>query len=477
MFKNKITLQLQESDLTLTERLTEAETDTATGQLLQLLKLEVDPDPDFVRQLELRLRAMNRPQSPSQPLLEARTKMQLALRGNKLRLASAVVVVVSLIMVGLVASFTFFQPSSVRAAEIMTRAAQLSSGSDSFGLQSYHGKLSESGKPGPNELYREAVAEVWFLAPNSRRIETRTTDTGGKSVQYLSGTNGSSAWSYNPDQNLYTQLDPGAGKATSNFLLGATDLTTLLQTANRYYNVALVGSEVIAGRPAYIIEMTPKQGASGSAPLYTSSHMKFWIDQQNYLELGVEYRDAQNKLLAKMIYTQLELNPTLDTTLFQLDPPKGAKIEDERPPSLATLDISWQEAANQVTYKLFRPSFIPAGLTAALPQFKQPRPGVLNANYAGTQPPGNIYNLNELIIMEGPTGTWQLPKGKGEAITVGRYAGAYLKEGDLQHIFLEVDGTAIAVTGDAAITKDQLIQVVASLQPAVVTGSFITSGK
>jgi|GEM_PF-4121686 len=448
-FKNKAGLEKPEFDI---DRSLQQVEQSDLVKLLQQSHAQLEPRAEFTRLLEQKLRLPAIPPKPSQ-----------FWRSTTFRLT-----VLGVILLGAVALFglVFLPTQSVNAAEIMVRAAQSTNNPIAFGLQSYHGNLGLEGRNNASDPLDQKQEEIWFKGPKSFRSESRQPQPNGQNqLVVVQGSDGLNAWSYIPAQNLYTLLDPNPTNNNityRNTLLGATSLTDVLQAANTYYEARLAAAETIVGRAVYVIEFTPRPGTQDYAPLKKAAHMKFWIDQQNYLQLGIEYRDAQNQLLFLARYTSLELNLALDSSLFRFVQPAGATIIDQRPLSVSEVDRAWKQAAAQVPYKIFRPSFVPEGYTPSNPQFQTPRSGVLNANYGAGQ--GNIYNYNALTIMEAPTGTWKV---QGEKLMIGQVAAIYLKEKDgyLHHVFFELEGTAISVTSEMELTKAQLIQIAESLQP------------
>jgi len=120
-----------------------------------------------------------------------------------------------------------------------------------------------------------------------------------------------------------------------------------------HYHFSTIGEERVAGRDAWVVKITPKDGFRYGYQL--------WIDKQNYLLLKSEMQDDQGKSLETVMFTELQV---LDS------------IEDERfQPSIAGNEFTWHQfnqrnvldENNQDVNNAWQVTWIPDGFKQNLP--------------------------------------------------------------------------------------------------------------
>ncbi|MEX2285343.1 MAG: outer membrane lipoprotein carrier protein LolA [Gemmatimonadota bacterium] len=103
--------------------------------------------------------------------------------------------------------------------------------------------------------------------------------------------------------------------------VGGLDLQAqFIGDPTKRYNYTDQGAEEVAGRPARVITLVPKEAAG-----YKS--LKVWIDQRDHLVRRFELT-MENGVRQHFDLNNLQINPTLSNDLFRFTPPPGARIID-----------------------------------------------------------------------------------------------------------------------------------------------------
>ncbi|HKP52694.1 MAG TPA: zf-HC2 domain-containing protein [Chloroflexia bacterium] len=254
------------------------------------------------------------------PALAQRRPEMTRIINRPLRIGLAVAFVIALLALGAVMLFN--RPAPVRAAEVLEKAEQAASKST---VQSFHGILYSKHRNSALEEFAESTDERYYLAPKSHRSDAIITSPDGQENRMLWVTDGKKPWGYESFYNQVTLFDPhGPGP---NF--GAHSLGEFLNRGiGKFFNATLIGTEPVAGRMAYILDMTLKPQSQWPENTYPgpAAHLKMWVDQQAYFILRLEGWDADDNELFTEWYTSFELNGPVDPALFGFNPPPGAKI-------------------------------------------------------------------------------------------------------------------------------------------------------
>lgn len=139
----------------------------------------------------------------------------------------------------------------------------------------------------------------------------------------MSGTqiidDGQNMWVYNTAMKSYSKRPSTGGKGANNPF---KDISGLTKNAN----VAVVGTENIAGKPAYVVQITPKVKGKG-AP----DKVLIYIDQASYhmrqMKMNTSAASPQGtQAISMVMQVQNErLNAPIPDAVFHFTPPPGAK--------------------------------------------------------------------------------------------------------------------------------------------------------
>ena len=235
------------------------------------------------------------------------------------------------------------------AADVVVRAEQAANDPTVFRLRTYQGVMTGRSRPSATTPFFEWRQQVWYQAPAMRRFELdtpppavpsgppsgpgtasppRPTPSAGlgnpRGAVAIYLTDGTSAWQYQADSGLVEQIDPYSVGGPP---FGTPDPQVIFRSRNSDFDDTLAGTETVAGRSTYVVDLLPKRAAQVRSLV---ARTRVRIDRQTYLPLRFEAWDAQGNLLISWAFTTLQLNPTLDVGIFTFSPPPAIQILDAR---------------------------------------------------------------------------------------------------------------------------------------------------
>jgi hypothetical protein len=287
-------------------------------------------------------------------------------------------------------------PTEVSAQDVLQRTQEvaatnspLSSGVG-YHMVAKNEMFAPPGAPTKKVAAQDSTTETWYQDAEHQRSETY--DAAGRLV-FGQSQNGDDMWFYSGTDTLSTSGDGTlrvvrASEGTMGFStvgpkdFGATSLSSLLdQYSGPCTSAQKVGEEMVAGRPAYVIEITqtpdtcdikpivtqdgdmttvkvesPNGGAPGAgvgivsvqgdtraaedanglATTTTEFHIldtttRMWVDQETFITLKME-TDSDQGPLASYEVTEFEVNPDFDPSVFDYQPPAGVNVVEAQAP-------------------------------------------------------------------------------------------------------------------------------------------------
>lgn len=306
---------------------------------------------------------------------------------HRVRVVSAIVGVL-VVVIGL--SLWTIQPESVDAQEILKRAQDVQALSTNSSIRTFTLTQKTDQQSSSGEFHAET--KRWYQEPGQWRVEsgwngTAPTDQGTRKVV----SDGTSEWVQQGDSVTINQATPqpetddltpwGRERA------GLTDV--LNQVGDIYTSPNLQGEESIAGRPAYVIDLGLPNRFSNFAPELNNGRRVIWVDKETFFLLKVvQYSPTDGSVVGVMEVTHIQYNFPIDTGVFSFTPPPGAQVHDLRsgnypslpkpnPPSLTSL----VEARQKVSFSIFIPTVVPAGLVPEPPTLDEESPVFVRVNY------------------------------------------------------------------------------------------------
>ena len=218
------------------------------------------------------------------------------------------------------------QPSTVNAYEILQRASLAAVNPSVTGLSSFAStQVMRSRENGHLE------SRTWFRAPDSWRHEVRPIDTPGRipgSVQQVVVTDGQVVWNHEVGRNLVRILPRRlAGEDTYGIFDDWNNAIARLASCS---DPLMKGEEVVAARPAYVLDLRP--GACvGPSPDRPAGRHTMWVDKVTSFVLRTTISDPSgHDLTVVQDVTTITYDHTLAENLFTFTPPGGALVLDTR---------------------------------------------------------------------------------------------------------------------------------------------------
>lgn len=133
------------------------------------------------------------------------------------------------------------------------------------------------------------------------------------------------------------RLCPGAGYWEKSECQSIPPVGIVYQEALKNYDLHITGSDVIAGRPTYVIHALPKSRAE-------AAH-RVWIDKSCFLVMGTQIESPHGSIVNSSRYSSIQINPgDISHSLFKVN----GKVKCQPKPGTMTM-------------KLVKPSYLPKG--------------------------------------------------------------------------------------------------------------------
>ncbi len=292
------------------------------------------------------------------------------------------------------------------------------------------------------------TAEVWEMMPNKVRAEVRDASES-RLVGMVMVSDGEQAWLYEPASNRVT-----VGRAGEvDMPLPQEMLSSLDETIQKVLDVSdveLAGEEVVAGRDAYKLSLSPREDAEQEV-FPGNGNATIWVDKEQWIVLKAVY-EASALGSGVMEVQSFELNPGVADNMFDFEVPEGATVVDAKAqePEPMTLD----EAVAQAGFPLMVPDYVPDGATL-IEVFKVGDSFVLRYNHS-TQV--------SFAVVQGPELSGPPPLGQAQEVTVRGQSATVVsdKAGGNTFLYWTEDGVTVTVAGH--ISEEEALQVAESLK-------------
>lgn len=311
------------------------------------------------------------------------------------------------------------------------------------------GWTQKTGETGPDG---EPIARM--------RAEVREASQEGL-VGTIAVSDGESFWLYNPAENTVVtgraseMKDAMAGSPAG----AATALTDLIGEGLDAVELEVLGTEQVAGKSTWKVNVTPKAETSAQLQLDGIVEGTMWVDEQLALPLKLTL-DASDLGSGTVEVQQIETNTGLSADLFSFTPPAGATVVQAADiaaasqPRAATID----EARTSVSFALREPSYLPAGLT--LVEVRIVGTGTVILNYAGESGSVSIVQSNEEVgrDREPPAGS------QVQNVKVGDADATLITGGDGQGSLLRWEDAGLRYVVAGTLSGDEAVKVAEGLK-------------
>jgi outer membrane lipoprotein-sorting protein len=308
------------------------------------------------------------------------------------------------------------------------------------GVKAYHGLLEIVETNAVGKETRQAQLEVWADQDGCYYIK----EIEGPQEGMITVNNGQQKWQIRPDQKQIHLLPAFPDPYRFTFELGKE-----IEGVKNALETKVVGEELVAGRKALILEVSP----AGGVPY------RIWIDQETNLPLQKQ-SGMQNALQYKVTYTKIDFSDNVPAELLSYSYPAGFKEIDTNPEQL----VNNLEEAGEIA------GFMPKLTENVVAEYERemiavdPELKIVKVYYTGGNKP------NRIAVLQGKsTGEF---KPESRAVlgkinnsiaeiqspiegNLGILAGGWAYAGvtDLSSVRWQEDGFEYAVVGDVSLEE------------------------
>ena len=264
--------------------------------------------------------------------------------------------------------------------------------------------------------------KIEFSSPNNVRIETTATDPSGASGRQQLFFDGKAAWIYVPDAKVAQPIDPRMVLSQSPF--APSTLAGAIEGLSQAFNAKQLSDDAVLGRPAYVLELTPKDPAQ-RGPM---AKITTWLDEQTLLH---SRRRSRLRGADQRAVRRLGSKWAIAPSDFTFTPSADVRIGQVLPPGAITamrLEL-WSQLAAQSGFQLFRPFCGIDGLDEGMPARDQRGVVVLPLTANGSP---------VVLMQQGPRDAF--PTVNGENVTIGDITAIYRATDGVEHLDSSVRG-------------------------------------
>lgn len=219
------------------------------------------------------------------------------------------------------------QPSIIRAMEQAMEE-----------VGAYHGIIEVTETNGLGETMVQARREVWANSQGNYWLKELT----GYQKNMISVNNGEARWQLRPEEKTAYLFPSFPDPYRFTFELGKE-----VEGVRSALTVKKVGEEVITGREAVILEVTPDGGDT----------YRLWVDQETDLPLQ-KHSAMRNELQMKVTYTEITFVEEIPEELLQYSLPVGYTEIDTDPEQVL---LTMEEAGEAAGFLPIIPDELPQG--------------------------------------------------------------------------------------------------------------------
>ena len=304
------------------------------------------------------------------------------------------------------------------------------------------------------EKQAQGVVEAWGKKPPEEepqahpafRVEVRETSEA-EAQGAVAVSDGEQLWVYLPARNTVwvgqiDEMRQHEGEPPFESAEGAIEW--LLEVSE----VTLLGSEEVAGQPAYKLQLVPRPEALPQAAV-TGGEGTLWIDRTRWVPLQALYSGGAIGE-GRVTIRSLELDLGLPDDLFNFEIPEGAEVvplEDLQPRHLTL-----EEA--EETYDLLTPVYVPE--EAVLIDVQEVR-GAIVLRYESAQ--------GSFAVSQGADGNIaKLPPTEGKSVSVRGATGTLFTSEAETKVFLVWTEGELTFTVSGSILTEEALSIAESLK-------------
>jgi hypothetical protein len=225
--------------------------------------------------------------------------------------------------------------SEVSAATILARASNAAeSNAPAAGTASYH-LIATVSSPGQPESV--STTETWYTDSSHVRTEFRS-DAGAGAPDFGFALSGEDAWLYGTFDGVVRAAHGPASELGTSFgdqSPGGSIAEVLGNYTGGCQTARQDGEEIVAGRTAYKIVVTPdvnacpeKAGVTERDVAAKLGTLTVWVDTETFLPLKTEQVSGEGGPAYVYTVTEIEVGGSIDDSTFDYEAPAGVVVQD-----------------------------------------------------------------------------------------------------------------------------------------------------
>ena len=216
---------------------------------------------------------------------------------------------------------------------------------------------------------------------------------------------------------------------------------------------SLAGVEKVDGRTTYVIDMSPKD----ESDLGMFGDMKVWIDEETWMPLKMEMKDANGNPMYSAEYRNFQINTGISDEEFQFEIPEDAKVQTMEEMMLPQ-EMTLEEAQEEATFDILVPSYLPEGYEFDNAMVIQGFIETVSLTYHNGD---ERLGISELVFEDEPQTSPIM--NNAEVVSINGVEGKLVSiYGDSKMLQWEIGNIQLTLSG--SLDKEELIQIAESMQ-------------
>ncbi len=288
-------------------------------------------------------------------------------------------------------------------------------------------------------------ADMMYKKPNKfKAVQKQPAEMAGS----ISVSDGETMWMYNPQQNTVMIMDmPDMPEQNE------MDYLQIIEMMLNESDFSLAGVEKVDGRTTYVIDMSPKD----ESDLGMFGDMKVWIDEETWMPLKMEMKDANGNPMYSAEYRNFQINTGISDEEFQFEIPEDAKVQTMEEMMLPQ-EMTLEEAQEEATFDILVPSYLPEGYEFDNAMVIQGFIETVSLTYHNGD---ERLGISELVFEDEPQTSPIM--NNAEVVSINGVEGKLVSiYGDSKMLQWEIGNIQLTLSG--SLDKDNLIQIAGSMQ-------------
>ncbi|AKB76853.1 hypothetical protein MSHOH_0370 [Methanosarcina horonobensis HB-1 = JCM 15518] len=266
-------------------------------------------------------------------------------------------------------------------------------------------------------------------------------------------------WTYDPKTNTVTKME-----MPDTPILGEIDYVGIIDEFLNETDVSLLGMEEIDGRPAYLLETSPKEEEEG---FKLADGMKIWVDKETWMPLRYEMYDSDGDLVMELEIHDLEINTGIQDSEFVFEVPEGATVKTVDLDSFKLPEkMTLEEARESAGFEILVPEYLPEGyafnysMVSNNSWIAPENQAFETVSLTYENEEGDIISLSETVY---ETETPEAPiMNSAEEVSINGKEGKYLTLGDMKILNWEIGNIELSLA--SSLEKDEMLRIAESLR-------------